>query len=93
MFKGFGFRDGGESGSGAPPAPVTGAAAFRIFDKDGSGFLNVQEIRAILQRPGDGCEPLSDDLVKEIIAEFDTNGDGLLNYKEFAVARASTRVE
>ena len=53
------------------PAPdlLTGHAAFSVFDKDGSGALDTEEIRAILQRPGGGS-PLSDEEVAEIIEAF-----------------------
>lgn len=68
------------------PAPefLTGHAAFQVFDGDGSGSLDIDEVRQILQRPGGG-QPLSDEEVADIIADFDKNGDGLLQYDEFAV--------
>ena len=51
--------------------------AFNVFDADGSGALSVAELRAVLTRPGGGT-PLSDAEVEAIIAEFDTNGDGVM---------------
>jgi hypothetical protein len=50
-------------------------AAFKVFDKDGDGALSVEELKAVLMRPGGG-DPLSDDEVMAIIKEFDANGDG-----------------
>ena len=47
--------------------------AFRVFDKDGSGALSADELKAIFKRPGGGS-PLSDADIAEIIAMFDTNG-------------------
>lgn len=53
------------------PAPdlLTGHAAFRVFDQDGSGALDANELRAILQRPGGG-QPLTDEEVANIIGTF-----------------------
>ena len=58
--------------------------AFNIFDKDGSGALSVSEIKAVLTRPGGGA-PISDAEAEALIADFDTNGDGELQFEEFAV--------
>ena len=79
----FSFR---KKGAQAPPASelLTGAAAFHIFDADGSGFLDAEELKVILQRPGGGSA-LSDEDVAAIIAEFDANGDGVLQFEEFEV--------
>lgn len=56
---------------------------FDTFDVDGSGALSIDELRVVLQRPGGG-DPLSDAEVAEIIQEFDANGDGELQFDEFA---------
>ena len=50
--------------------------AFNMFDKDGSGSLSVEEVKAVLTRPGGGV-PISDAEAAALIAEFDTNGDGV----------------
>lgn len=52
-------------------------AAFAVFDKDGSGSLSAEELKAVLTRPGGGAA-LSDEEVRAIIDEFDANGDGEL---------------
>lgn len=57
--------------------------AFEVFDTDGSGAISAGELKALLQRPGGGA-PLTDDEVAIIIQEFDVNGDGELQYEEFA---------
>ena len=57
--------------------------AFKTFDKDGSGSLSVAELQAVLTRPGGGA-PLTLEEVAELIAEFDQNDDGELQYEEFA---------
>ena len=57
-------------------------AAFKLFDRDGSGSLSALELKAVLKRPGGGA-PLSDEEIGSIISEFDVNGDGELQYSEF----------
>lgn len=64
--------------------------AFRTFDKDGSGSLSVVELQAVLTRPGGGAA-LSEEEVAEIIAEFDTNNDGELQFEEFAALFTSSQ--
>ena len=61
---------------------MTVREAFRAFDEDGSGALSVKELRHALSRPGGGC-PLTVKEITELIAEFDTDGDGELQYAEF----------
>ena len=59
-------------------------AAFDVFDTDRSGSLSAAELKQVLTRPGGGS-PLSLDEVQAIIEEFDTDGDGELQFEEFAV--------
>ena len=62
-------------------------AAFKAFDTDGSGFLEPEEIRAILMRPGGGApltEPEADAEVKKFIDKYDKNGDGKLEIGEIS---------
>ena len=56
--------------------------AFRVFDRDGSGALSVDELKLVLKRPGGG-HPLSDEEVAKIIETWDLNGDGMLQFEEF----------
>lgn len=63
---------------------MTPQSAFASFDTDGSGELDVAEVRQILTRSGGGAA-LTDEEVNALIAEFDSNGDGVLQYNEFAV--------
>ena len=63
------------------------AAAFKAFDKDRSGFLEHDEIRAILMRPGGGAplaQDRADEEVREFIKKYDENGDGKLSITEIA---------
>ena len=68
-----------------PPSsiPASVAEAFLVFDKDGSGALSADEMRAVLKR-ADGGAPLSDKEINKIIEKFDTNGDGELQIEEFS---------
>ena len=56
--------------------------AFQLFDTDGDGALSVEEMQAVLKRPGGGGL-LSDEDVQNVINDFDQNGDGVLQYEEF----------
>ena len=55
-------------------------AAFRVFDKDGNGFISAQELRHVMTSLG---EKLSDDEADEMIREADLNNDGQIDYQEF----------
>ena len=50
---------------------------FRIFDKDGNGYVSASELRHVLTNLG---ERLSDEEVDEMIREADITGDGQVNY-------------
>ena len=54
--------------------------AFKVFDKDGNGFISAAELRHIMTNLG---EKLSDEEVDEMIREADIDGDGQINYEEF----------
>ncbi|KAJ3059960.1 hypothetical protein HDU99_006119 [Rhizoclosmatium hyalinum] len=55
--------------------------AFKIFDKNGDGFITNDELKFALAQQGDN---LSDEEIAEVIRECDVDGDGKLNYEEFA---------
>lgn len=55
--------------------------AFRVFDRDGDGFINDQEM--LLTLLGLGETSVSEERVKEIIASADEDHDGKLSYPEF----------
>lgn len=67
----------------APPPETEDSVrdAFRIFDKDGTGYVSASELRHVLTHLG---EKLSDEEVDEMIREADITGDGQVNYdREF----------
>ncbi|VDK17898.1 unnamed protein product [Anisakis simplex] len=47
--------------------------AFRVFDRDGNGFITAEEFRYFMTHMG---EQFSDEEVDEMIAEVDIDGDG-----------------
>merc|ERR1719343_1696454 len=54
--------------------------AFKVFDRDGDGFISAGELRYSMTNLG---EKLSDIEVDEMIREADIDGDGQINYDEF----------
>ena len=54
--------------------------AFKVFDKNGNGYISAAEIRHVMTNLG---ENLTDYEVDEIIREADVDGDGWINYEEF----------
>ena len=56
-------------------------AAFKVFDKDGNGFISAEELRHVMT---DLDQTITDEEVDEMIREADIDGDGQINYEEFA---------
>ena len=59
--------------------------AFAIFDKDGDGFIDEEEMAEVFAR-GSNFRKDFEKLWLDMCQEADTNGDGKLEYKEFEVA-------
>ena len=60
--------------------------AFRVFDKDGNGYISAAELRHVMTNLG---EKLTDEEVDEMIREADIDGDGQVNYEEFVTMMTS----
>ncbi|KAL4423154.1 hypothetical protein ABPG77_007807 [Micractinium sp. CCAP 211/92] len=63
-------------------------ARFEAADKDGNGVIDRDELRSLLERVGGGEDEvptswLTDDDVSEVLAQYDTNGDGVISFEEF----------
>ncbi|XP_077233223.1 putative calcium-binding protein CML41 [Tasmannia lanceolata] len=55
--------------------------SFRYFDGDGDGNISIEELRSFFVSIG---EDMSSDEAKAVIAEFDSDSDGLLDFQDFA---------
>jgi len=55
-------------------------AAFKIFDKDNNGFIDVNEIKTVL---GKNNTKITDQVWADLVGEVDLNGDGEISFKEF----------
>ncbi|CAG5115791.1 unnamed protein product [Candidula unifasciata] len=56
-------------------------AAFSFIDRDKNGFITAPELKIIVTNFG---ERMTDEEADAMIAKADTNGDGRINYVEFA---------
>lgn len=54
--------------------------AFRLFDKNGDGYISSEELKSILSNNG---EKISDNELDAMIKDADIDGDGKINYEEF----------
>ncbi|UJR23610.1 hypothetical protein I4U23_026597 [Adineta vaga] len=65
--------------------------AFRIFDKEGNGFITEKGLRAVMNNLG---EQLTDDELHDMIREADLDGNHRVDYAEFsALVRRLLQVE
>lgn len=56
-------------------------AAFRMFDKDDSGYISKDEVKESLMK----IHKFTEDEINEIIGQVDENGDGEISFEEFKV--------
>ena len=56
-------------------------AAFKMFDKDGSGVISPDEIKEVLSFGGTNA--LNTQQIDAIVKQVDENGDGEISYEEF----------
>jgi Ca2+-binding EF-hand superfamily protein len=63
--------------------------AFQYYDRDGSGFLEREEVREMLMCSGKliGAEALTDEIFNQIYESFDRDHDGKISYHEFRLGR------
>lgn len=54
--------------------------AFRVFDKDGDGYISPQELKSLLISLGLDASP---EIVRRMIGEADRNRDGKIDFSEF----------
>ncbi|KAJ6640102.1 Troponin C, partial [Pseudolycoriella hygida] len=54
--------------------------AFRLYDKDGNGFIPISSLREIL---GALDDQLTGEQLNEMIAEIDTDQSGTVDFDEF----------
>jgi len=55
--------------------------AFDIFDADNSGFIDREELKAVMAKLMGA--PLSEEELDAMMKEADTNSDGLVSFEEF----------
>jgi len=54
--------------------------AFRLYDKEGNGYIKTSDLRDILRALDD---KLTEDELDEMITEIDTDGSGTVDFDEF----------
>jgi len=54
--------------------------AFKVFDKDGDGFISPEELKLVMKNLGEDMTNLQ---VKEMIEQVDADGDGQISLDEF----------
>ena len=65
---------------------LAAALARRVYDKDGSGYIDRNELKAMFRSLGtQSFRCPSDRIVDSMIQEADVDGDGRINYSECAI--------
>jgi Ca2+-binding EF-hand superfamily protein len=54
--------------------------AFNMFDADRSGYIDREEVRALMKKL---AQTLTDEEIDAIMEEVDTDGDGEISFEEF----------
>jgi hypothetical protein len=77
------------------PNPTREESSSRSFDQDGSGTIDIMELRQVMRHPkvraafklsGDGKDQLSEAEIDAFANEMDKDGDGEISYDEFIAA-------
>jgi len=87
----MGWSDSAQEELECSPLYIKLVKAFRVFDKNGDGFIDAAELRDLLLRVNPDADPtkgdgLTEDDCATIIASFDDNGDGKLAIEELCAA-------
>uniref|UniRef100_A0A7S3N892 Calcium-dependent protein kinase 1 n=1 Tax=Euplotes harpa TaxID=151035 RepID=A0A7S3N892_9SPIT len=56
-------------------------AAFKMFDKDDSGYISKDEVKESLLK----VQKFSEEEINEIVSQVDENGDGEISFEEFKI--------
>ena len=64
--------------------------AFNLFDKDGSGTIDIQEVKVALRALD--FEPTKDDM-RKIISEYDKDNRGTIDFNSFLILITSKMTE
>merc|ERR1712048_1435110 len=59
-------------------------SAFRVFDRNGDGKITENEVERLLASQ-ELQKVVGDSVVKALLSEVDTNGDGAITFEEFMV--------
>ena len=62
----------------------------RVFDRDGNGYISTEELRYVVTTFG---ERLTEEEAEELIAMFDQNKNGQLEYEEFVTWAKSSMAD
>ena len=54
--------------------------AFKVFDKDGNGLININELKDIMLSIGNNWD---ENEINEMFVDADYDNDGYINYEEF----------
>ena len=54
--------------------------AFKLFDKEGNGLININELKNIMLSVG---KNIKEEEINDMLKEADTDMDGYINYEEF----------
>jgi len=57
-------------------------AAFQVFDRDGSGTINTEELKEVMKSIG---ESLTDEEIEDMMKEADKDGNGTIDCKMFFI--------
>ena len=56
-------------------------AAFGVFDQNGDGTIDANELRSFIRECG---EAASEEEIDRVFGDIDENGDGRIDYEEFS---------